>query len=69
MKSSLHAQSSAVDVMATQARQRGNLKMTPAQWEMLEPRLHAAMLTLTLLNAARNRPGVAEFIIEIEGGA
>jgi hypothetical protein len=69
MTLSLHAQASAVDLMATQARQRGNIKMKPAQWEMLDPRLCAAARTLMLLNAARNRPGVAEFIAEIEGGA
>jgi hypothetical protein len=40
--------------------------MKPAQWEMLEPRLQAACMTLMLLNAARNRPGVAEFLAEIE---
>ena len=38
MKSSLHAQASAVDVMAVQARHRGNLKMRPSEWEMMEKR-------------------------------
>jgi hypothetical protein len=69
MKVSLHAQAESVGVMSTQAKQRGNIKMKPSQWEMLEPRLQAACVTLMLLNAARNRPGVAEFIAEIEGGA
>ena len=69
MKSTLHAQAEAVGVMSTQAKQRGNIKMKPAQWEMLDPRLCAAARTLMLLNAARNRPGVAEFLAEIEGGA
>jgi hypothetical protein len=68
MKISLHAQAESVGVMSTQARQRGNIKMKPAQWEMLEPRLQAACTTLLLLNAARDRPGIAEFLAEIEGG-
>lgn len=68
MKASLHAQKSAVDVMATQARQRGNLKMKAADWEMLEPRLSAAVNTLQMLEIWRERlvdlaPG---FISEIE---
>jgi hypothetical protein len=69
MKATLHAQAEAVGVMSTQARQRGNIKMKPAQWEMLEPRLQAACTTLMLLNAARDRPGIAAFLAEIEGGA
>jgi hypothetical protein len=68
MKSSLHAQMSAVDLMATQARQRGNLKMKHAQWEMLDPRLCDATRTLMLLQSWRARLP-AEFIAEIEGGA
>lgn len=69
MKATLHSQAEAVGVMSTQARQRGNIKMKPAQWEMLEPRLQAACTTLLLLNAARDRPGIAAFLAEIEGGA
>lgn len=66
MKASLHAQASAVDTMATQARQRGNIKMTPAQWEMLEPRLNAATMTLMLLQSMRAKLP-ADVLAEIEG--
>lgn len=69
MKPSLHAQASAVDVAAVQATRRGSPGMKPREWEHLEPGLRAATVTLMLLNAARDRPGVAEFLAEIEGGA
>jgi hypothetical protein len=66
MKTSLHAQASAVDVLSVQARQRGNIKMRPNEWEMLEPRLRAAALTLMLLQSWRDRLPAA-FLAEIEG--
>lgn len=66
MKPSLHAQKSAVDVMATQARQRGNLKMKPADWEMLEPRLSAAVNTIQMLEIYRAKLP-PDLLAEIEG--
>ena len=66
MKLNLHSQASAVDVAAVQARRRGSPSMKPREWEMLEPRLQAAMRTLTLLNAWRDRPGFADLIAELE---
>lgn len=52
--------------MSTQARQRGNIKMKPVEWEMLEPRLSAATTTLMLIQSWRDRLP-AEFLAEIEG--
>ena len=66
MKSSLHSQASAVDVMAVQARQRGNLKMRPSEWEMLERGLSAACRTLLLMENSRHLLP-ASFIAEVEG--
>jgi hypothetical protein len=66
MKTSLHAQTSAVDVAAVQAMRRGNPSMTPKAWEDLEPGLKAATLTLMLLQSWRSRLP-ADFIAEIEG--
>lgn len=65
MKPSLHAQTQAVDTMATQARQRGGLKFKPNQWEMLEPRLTAAALTMLTLQVWRDKLP-PEFIAQIE---
>lgn len=66
MKTSLYSQAAAVDVAAVQAARRGSPAMRPREWEMLEPRLRAAFLTLTLLNNYRDRPGFAEFIADVE---
>ena len=68
MKSLLHAQASAVDVMAVQARQRGNIKMRPGEWEMLERGLSAACRTLLLMESSRHLLP-ASFIAEVEGEA
>ena len=67
MKTTLHAQASAVDVASVQATRRGSPGMKAREWEMLEPRLKAACRTLLLLDASRHLPGIAQFIAEIEG--
>lgn len=68
MKPTLHSQATAVDVAALQAQRRGSLPMKPREWDMLAPRLRAAVLTLTLLQSWRSRlqASLPEFMAEIE---
>ena len=68
MKVSIHAQASAVDTLAVQAYQRGNLKMNPqSMGKSWGGGLVLATETLMLLDVNRHRPGIAQVLAEIEG--
>lgn len=66
MKPSLHAQASAVDLAAVQARRRGVPAMKPKEWEHLDAALSAAAFTMLLIQAWRDKLP-RDFIAEIEG--
>jgi hypothetical protein len=70
MKSTLHAQASAVDIASAWPRRlttSNAVRLKQSEAEMIEDGLKAAYWTLVLLQAWRSKLP-AEFIAEIEGG-